>query len=128
MMHAHSHAHQAPRWWHHFALTTTWIIGPARCRASSSVPTVYPPLSTIGSFGRPAEGALRRWLEVWESVRKADDDEPVFLNAFGTRLTDRSVRRVIDRWVDAHWPPAPNSAVLVVNDASEPGSQPKYDI
>jgi integrase/recombinase XerC len=56
-------------------------------------------------FGRPAAEAMRRWLDVWESVRAArktvDDDEPVFLNAFGTRLTDRSVRRVIDRWVDA---------------------------
>ena len=30
-----------------------------------------------------------------------DDGEPVFLNRHGTRLTDRSVRRVIDRWVDA---------------------------
>jgi integrase/recombinase XerC len=53
-------------------------------------------------FGRPAAEAMRRWLDVWESVRKAQDEsEPVFLNAFGTRLTDRSVRRVIDRWVDA---------------------------
>ncbi|HEX4962566.1 MAG TPA: tyrosine recombinase XerC [Thermoanaerobaculia bacterium] len=53
-------------------------------------------------FGRPAGEALRRWLEVWEEVRKASGEgEPVFLNAFGTRLTDRSVRRVIDRWVDA---------------------------
>jgi integrase/recombinase XerC len=55
-------------------------------------------------FGRPAAEAMRRWLDVWEGVRQArktlDDDEPVFLNAFGTRLTDRSVRRVIDRWVD----------------------------
>jgi integrase/recombinase XerC len=53
-------------------------------------------------FGRPAAEAMRRWLDVWEGVRKAQDEtEPVFLNAFGTRLTDRSVRRVIDRWVDA---------------------------
>lgn len=56
-------------------------------------------------FGRPAAEAMRRWLDVWEGVRKArktvDDEDPVFLNAFGTRLTDRSVRRVIDRWVDA---------------------------
>ncbi len=53
-------------------------------------------------FGRPAAEALRRWLEVWESVREAlDGGEPVFLNRGGTRLTDRSVRRVIDRWVDA---------------------------
>jgi integrase/recombinase XerC len=53
-------------------------------------------------FGRPAAEAMRRWLDVWESARKGEDDgEPVFLNTFGTRLTDRSVRRVIDRWVDA---------------------------
>ena len=53
-------------------------------------------------FGRPAAEALRRWLEVWEGVRDAmDGGEPVFLNHQGTRLTDRSVRRVIDRWVDA---------------------------
>ncbi|HEV2853022.1 MAG TPA: tyrosine recombinase XerC [Thermoanaerobaculia bacterium] len=53
-------------------------------------------------FGRPAADALRRWLEVWESVRKiGDEGEPVFLNHVGGRLTDRSVRRVIDRWVDA---------------------------
>jgi integrase/recombinase XerC len=56
-------------------------------------------------FGRPAAEAMRRWLDVWEGVRSArktqDDSEPVFLNTFGTRLTDRSVRRVIDRWVDA---------------------------
>ena len=55
-------------------------------------------------FGRPAAEALRAWLEVWETARGATDDgdgEPVFLNRFGGRLTDRSVRRVIDRWVDA---------------------------
>ena len=56
-------------------------------------------------FGRPAAESLRRWLEVWEEVRAGardgDEADPVFLNTFGTRLTDRSVRRVIDRWVDA---------------------------
>ena len=56
-------------------------------------------------FGRPAGEAMRRWLDVWEGVRKVgkegDDGDPVFLNTFGSRLTDRSVRRVIDRWVDA---------------------------
>ena len=54
-------------------------------------------------FGRPAADALRAWLEVWESVRAGkggEDDEPVFLNNLGGRLTDRSVRRVIDRWVE----------------------------
>jgi integrase/recombinase XerC len=54
-------------------------------------------------FGRPAADALRRWLEVWEGVRDPmkEDEDPVFLNHAGGRLTDRSVRRVIDRWVDA---------------------------
>lgn len=53
-------------------------------------------------FGRPAADALRRWLEVWEGVRNPmGDGDPVFLNHAGGRLTDRSVRRVIDRWVDA---------------------------
>jgi len=53
-------------------------------------------------FGRPAAEALRRWLDVWENVRVGSGGgEPVFLNHAGGRLTDRSVRRVIDRWVDA---------------------------
>jgi integrase/recombinase XerC len=52
-------------------------------------------------FGRPAAGALGAWLARWEEVRRraggADDrEEPVFLNHRGGRLTDRSVRRVID--------------------------------
>jgi len=53
-------------------------------------------------FGRPAAQALRSWLAVWEAVRARralDDDEPVFLNHLGGRLTDRSVLRVIDKWV-----------------------------
>lgn len=59
-------------------------------------------------FGRPAAAALRAWLEAWEGVRAhaaiaaADTDdgtEPVFLNHLGGRLTDRSVRRVLDRYV-----------------------------
>ena len=64
-------------------------------------------------FGRPAAAALRRWLEDWESVRAALPasaagaagpagvrDEPVFLNHRGGRLSDRSVRRIIDRWIE----------------------------
>jgi integrase/recombinase XerC len=52
-------------------------------------------------FGRPAAEALRGWLEVWEGVRDpAKEGEPVFLNHQGGRLTDRSVRRVIDKWVE----------------------------
>jgi integrase/recombinase XerC len=56
-------------------------------------------------FGRPAADALRAWLQAWEPVRQragaADDAEPVFLNHLGGRLTDRSVRRVLDRYVGA---------------------------
>ncbi len=61
-------------------------------------------------FGRPAADALRIWLEAWEPVRARaaggkrafdEDDDPVFLNNLGGRLTDRSVRRVLDRWVDS---------------------------
>ncbi|HVR99601.1 MAG TPA: tyrosine recombinase XerC [Thermoanaerobaculia bacterium] len=55
-------------------------------------------------FGRPAADALRAWLDVWEGVRGAQDggeEEPVFLNFKGGRLTDRSVRNIIDRWVEA---------------------------
>jgi integrase/recombinase XerC len=56
-------------------------------------------------FGRPAADSLRAWLAEWEAVRAAakgrdEDEEPVFLNKAGGRLTDRSVRRVIDRWVE----------------------------
>jgi integrase/recombinase XerC len=55
-------------------------------------------------FGRPAAAALAAWLEVWEEVRAAAGagaaGEPVFLNHRGGRLSDRSVRRILDRWVE----------------------------
>ncbi len=74
-------------------------------------------------FGVPAAGALRAWLMAWEDVRgegvnghnhagdggttsraraaaaATEDEMPVFLNARGGRLTDRSVRRILDRCV-----------------------------
>ncbi|HWM89290.1 MAG TPA: tyrosine recombinase XerC [Thermoanaerobaculia bacterium] len=56
-------------------------------------------------FGRPAGEALRHWLEVWEGIRAQagvlDDEDPVFLNRYGGRLTDRSVRNILDRWVES---------------------------
>ncbi len=57
-------------------------------------------------FGGPAEQALRQWLDAWEDVfrrRGGSEDghlEPVFLNRNGGRLSARSVRRVIDRYVE----------------------------
>jgi integrase/recombinase XerC len=53
-------------------------------------------------FGRPAAEALRIWLKVWETVRAPqalEEDEPVFLSTKGGRLSDRSVRHMIDKWV-----------------------------
>jgi integrase/recombinase XerC len=55
-------------------------------------------------FGRPAADALRRWLAVWDEIRRPkalEEDEPVFLNSKGSRLGDRSVRAMIDKWVDS---------------------------
>jgi len=54
-------------------------------------------------FGRAALGALRTWRDVRESTfaGRPHDDGAVFLNRRGGRLTDRSVRRVIDRAVGA---------------------------
>ena len=61
-------------------------------------------------FGRPAGDALRAWLGDWEAIRARGgpgrpganpDEDPVFLNHQGGRLTDRSVRRILDRWVES---------------------------
>lgn len=54
----------------------------------------------IVPFGEPAAEALLAWLGVRASLRAAvlrSDRDPLFTNARGTRLTDRSVRRVLDR-------------------------------
>lgn len=53
-------------------------------------------------FGKPAADALRAWFAAWDSVRRPaqEVEEPVFLNHRGGRLSDRSVRRILDRYVD----------------------------
>lgn len=49
----------------------------------------------IGMLGRPAIEALQQYL-MSKSVRRLDR-EALFLNRFGSRLTDRSVRRILNR-------------------------------
>ena len=56
----------------------------------------------IASIGRHAAKALDRWLEVREPApdAKADDQAAVFLNRFGTRLTTRSVGRMLEKYLN----------------------------
>jgi integrase/recombinase XerC len=52
----------------------------------------------IVPFGTKAKAALLAWLRVSEPMRRSGSDgDAVFLNLRGTRLTDRSVRRILDR-------------------------------
>lgn len=48
-------------------------------------------------FGSKAARALERWLETARSSRRTGDPHAVFLNLRGARLTDRSVRRILNR-------------------------------
>jgi integrase/recombinase XerC len=52
-------------------------------------------------FGRPAAEAIEAYLPVRRQWRqgKPDDDEPLFVNQRGGRLSDRSVRRQLDQAV-----------------------------
>lgn len=58
-------------------------------------------------FGRYAAEALRAWLGTWEELRSSagaataeGTEEPVFLNYRGSRLSARSVRRLVDQRVE----------------------------
>jgi integrase/recombinase XerC len=50
-------------------------------------------------FGTRARDALERWLTARGSIRRAAATDALFVNARGGALTDRSVRRVLDRRV-----------------------------
>ncbi len=51
----------------------------------------------IVPFGGKAKSALIRWLETSRPLREVGDEGAVFLNPRGGRLTDRSVRRILNR-------------------------------
>ena len=63
-------------------------------------------------FGRPAQAALRAWRGGWTALREQAtagrrapaSEEPLFVNLRGERLTDRSVRRILDRYVEPRPP------------------------
>ncbi len=54
-------------------------------------------------FGQPARIALLDWRAAWRGLPPRQDAAAlaVFRNRRGGRLTDRSVRRILDRWVAA---------------------------
>jgi integrase/recombinase XerC len=51
----------------------------------------------IVPFGSKAKSALARWLAASAGLRAKGDSAAVFLNPRGGRLTDRSVRRILER-------------------------------
>jgi len=52
----------------------------------------------IVPIGEPALKAIKKYVDK-RPGRKADDDGAVFLNRSGVRLTDRSVRRILDKHI-----------------------------
>lgn len=52
-------------------------------------------------LGRFAVEALNRWLDVRVLAKnvKPNADAPVFTNRFGTRISDRSIRRMMDKYL-----------------------------
>lgn len=53
----------------------------------------------IVPFGRKAAEVLRAYLDAFAARRIATEEEALFLNQRGRRLTDRSVRRILDQAV-----------------------------
>ncbi|HVT44795.1 MAG TPA: tyrosine recombinase XerC [Thermoanaerobaculia bacterium] len=56
----------------------------------------------IVPFGSKAEAALRDWLALRSAVlggRSEDDEQPLFINYRGNRITTRSIRRLFDAYV-----------------------------
>ena len=49
-------------------------------------------------LGREAQGAVRRYLDERKDT-SGGGTVPLFMNKSGTRITDRSVRRIIDKYV-----------------------------
>lgn len=50
----------------------------------------------IVPVGSKARAALRNWLRVRDALRRSSDSPALFLNYRGSRLTDRSVRRLLN--------------------------------
>jgi len=50
-------------------------------------------------IGSPAVSALRKYMDKRGDDKKVKDKDAVFLNNSGKRLTDRSVRRILDKYV-----------------------------
>lgn len=53
----------------------------------------------IVPFGTKAEGALRAWLDVRGELVKDPEEQAVFVNHRGKRITIRSVHRLFDRYL-----------------------------
>ncbi len=51
-------------------------------------------------FGSYAAEALENYISQRETLKKSEDEEALFLNFRGTRLSARSVRRVINKYID----------------------------
>ena len=52
----------------------------------------------LAPVGDKAVGAIREYME-HRSAKKLEEKKPLFLNKSGKRLTDRSIRRIIERYI-----------------------------